>query len=278
MRPSRSSGLGVFVHRLLKLFATFVVAAFALVAAPASAQLAIDRLWVDFEPGDPKRADIVIRNESQDRYYISVSPVEIAAAGEDSEARSQISDPEQLGLLVSPNRLIVEPGGLRSIRLVSLNGALEKDRVYRVKVSPQVGEIETADPGAGNRGVSVKLLTAYDLLVTARPPKPVAKIITRRDGNTLTIVNEGNTNTLLFEGRACPAGAKPYDAAVASAPTTASSDNATPAAPVSVCADIGARRMYAGNQWVVELPTGTERIFFKERVLASADPREIEFR
>lgn len=243
----------------------FVACAFG--AAPASAQLAIDRLWVDFEPGTPKRADIVIRNESQDRYYITVSPVEITAPGDEAEARSQISDPEQLGLLVSPNRLIVEPGGLRSIRLVSLNGDLEKDRVYRVKVSPQVGAIEAADPGEGNRGVSVKLLTAYDLLVTARPAKPAAKISTQRHGNILTIVNGGDTNTLLFEGRACPAGVKPYNAAGAAGEPAAA----------SVCADIGARRLYAGNEWVVELPAGTERIFFKERVLASADPREVEF-
>lgn len=268
------------MHPFSKFLAASAVVACAFLAAPASAQLAIDRLWVDFEPGDPKRADIVIRNESQDRYYITVSPVEITTAGEAAEARSQISDPEQLGLLVSPNRLIVEPGGLRSIRLVSLNGELDKDRVYRVKVSPQVGDIETADPGEGNRGVSVKLLTAYDLLVTARPSKPMAMITTKREGDTLTLANDGNTNTLLFEGRACPAGAKPYSTAgvtALSAPANATPESAAAPTP-SECADIGARRMYVGNQWVVELPAGTERVFFKERVLASADPREVEFR
>lgn len=254
--------------RAATLFIASIVVACVVDATPASAQLAIDRLWVDFEPGTPKRADIVIRNESQDRYYITVAPVEISAPGGDGEQREQIADPEALGLLVSPNRLIVEPGGLRSIRLVSLNEALEKDRVYRVKVSPQVGEIESDNPGADARGVSVKLLTAYDLLVTARPAKPLAKLVTTRDGNSLTIANDGNTNTLLFEGWACPAGAKP----------PAPDASGTQVAVAGGCAEVGARRIYPGNRWTLALPENTERVLFKERTLASADPRDVEFR
>ncbi|MHA3840734.1 fimbrial biogenesis chaperone [Sphingomonas aestuarii] len=247
---------------------TIVTCAFA--ATPASAQLAIDRLWVDFEPGAAKRADIVIRNESQDRYYITVAPVEISTPGAEVEQREQIADPEALGLLVSPNRLIVEPGGMRSIRLVSLNEKLAKDRIYRVRVSPEVGAIETADPGAEARGVSVKLLTAYDLLVTARPEKGVSKLATRRDADGFTITNEGNTNTLLFEGWACPAGARPRS------PDEQAGSAAS--ATASACTEIGARRLYAGNSWTFALPQGTERIVFKERNLASAEPREVEFR
>lgn len=253
--------------RVVTLFAASAVVACAFGAAPASAQLAIDRLWVDFEPGAAKRADIVIRNESQDRYYITVAPVEISTPGAEIEQREQIADPEALGLLVSPNRLIIEPGGLRSIRLVSLNDALEKDRVYRVKVSPQVGEIEAGDLGADARGVSVKLLTAYDLLVTARPAKPVAKLVTTRDANGLTIANEGNTNTLLFEGWACPVGAKP--------PT---GEAAVTQATTGGCTELGAKRLYPSNRWTLALPAGTERVLFKERALASSDPRDIEFR
>lgn len=254
--------------RAATLFIASIFVACAFGAAPASAQLAIDRLWVDFEPGTPKRADIVIRNESQDRYYITVAPVEISGPGAEDEQREQIADPEALGLLVSPNRLIVEPGGMRSIRLVSLNETLENDRVYRVKISPQVGEIEAGNPGADARGVSVKLLTAYDLLVTARPAKPLAKLVTVRDAKGLTIANEGNTNTLLFDGWACPAGAKPP---VADA-------NGAQVAVQGGCTEVGARRLYPGNHWALALPEGTERVLFKERTLASADPRDVEFR
>jgi P pilus assembly chaperone PapD len=256
----------------LKLAAAMLAPLFACAVSPAHAQLAIDRLWVDFEPGAPNRADVVIRNESKDRYYITVNPVEITNPGADDESRTQIADPEKLGLLVSPNRLIVEPGGLRSIRVVSLNEGLKADRVYRIKVTPQVGAIDAAPVDGTNRGVSLKLLTAYDLLVTARPAKPSAGITGVRSGDTLTLHNNGNSNALLFEGRACPQGAKPKPADAK--PADGKDEGAAAGA---VCKDLGARRMYAGNSWAVALPAGTAHVYFKQRSSASVDPREVEF-
>lgn len=226
------------------------------VSVPAYAQLAIDRLWVDFEPGAQPRADVVIRNESADRYYISVSPAEVVKPGAEDESRGDESDPEKLGLLVSPNRLVIDPGGMRSIRIVSLNTGLTTDRIYRVKVVPQVGDIQAADPGTGNRGVSVKLLTAYDLLVTARPAKAKVELLGTRTATGLTIRNNGDTNTLLFDGRACKADAKP---------------------DAEGCEDLGARRVYAGNEWVIPLKDPAAKVYFKERRLASSEGKDISF-
>src|SRR5690606_12645272 len=97
------------------------------------------------------------------------------------------------------------------------------------RVTPQVGEIEAEDPGAGNRGMSVKLLTAYDVLVTVRPTKPVSALVATRSAAGLMIRNTGNTNTLVFDGTACTAAAAK--------------------AETEVCEDLGARRMYPGNEW-----------------------------
>lgn len=225
----------------------------ALASSPASAQLAIDRLWVDFEPGMANRSDLVIRNESADRYYITISPVEVTLPGGPEEQRVEKSDPEQLGLLVSPNRLIVDPGGMRAIRVVSLNEAVTADRVYRIRVTPQVGEIQADNPGAGARGMTVKLLTAYDVLVTVRPPKPAAELTASRAGNEVTIRNAGNTNTLLFDGVACSS------------------------SPVESCEDIGARRLYPANEWKITLKDPNAKLRFKERRYASSEPREVAF-
>lgn len=233
---------------------TLLLACFA--PFPAAGQLAIDRLWVDFEPGTANRSDLVIRNESADRYYITVGAVEVVSPGDDDEQRVENSDPEKLGLLVSPNRVVVDPGGMRAIRIVSLNDAVANDRVYRIRVTPQVGEIQADDPGLEARGMTVKLLTAYDVLVTVRPPKPEAGITAIRSGNEITIRNSGNTNTLLFDGTACTP-------AVGGAPET--------------CEDIGARRMYPANEWTITLQDPAARVTFKERRYASSDPRELAF-
>ena len=225
--------------------------------APASAQLAIDRLWIDFEPGAANRSDLVIRNESADRYYITVGPVEVISPGATEEQRIEKSDPEQLGLLVSPNRLVVDPGGMRAIRVVSLNEPVTVDRVYRNRVTPQVGEIQASDPGTGARGMTVKLLTAYDVLVTVRPPKPNAGLSATRAGNEVTIRNAGNTNTLLFDGAACSPGTAPGAA--------------------ETCEDVGARRLYPANEWKITLKDPNAKLRFKERRYASSEPREVAF-
>src|SRR3546814_4284059 len=52
---------------------------------PASANLSISKLWVDFKEGDQERSDLVIRNDSQDRYYVAVTVAEIVDAGTELE-------------------------------------------------------------------------------------------------------------------------------------------------------------------------------------------------
>lgn len=225
---------------------------------PASAQLAVDRLWVDFEPGAVNRADVQIRNESTDRYYISVTSAEIIAPGSPAEKRVENSDPEKLGLLVTPNRLIVDPGGVRSIRIVSLNTDLTKDRVYRIKVSPQIGDLTTADPSKDDRGMSIKLLAAYDLLVTVRPADGKANLVATRTPTMVTITNQGNSNALLFEGAACL-------------------PDKEVGATEAKCEKIGSRRMYPGAVWDIPISHQDVRLKFKERLASSSLPKEVAF-
>jgi P pilus assembly chaperone PapD len=226
------------------------------VGQPVSAQLAIDHLWLDFNDANASRADVVIRNESKDRYYITVSPAEIQQPGADTEKRVEEADPEKLGILVTPNRLILDPNGMRSIRVVSLNTHLDKDRIYRIKISPEIGEIETnTTPGSDNRGIAIKMLAAYDVLVTVRPKDGKAQIDASRTDKELVIRNTGNTNTLLFAGKACP----------------------TKAAAATDCEDIGARRLYAGNSWSIPLKSPDTKVEFKERKSSGSDAKEVSY-
>jgi P pilus assembly chaperone PapD len=223
------------------------------VTAPARAQLAVDRLWVDFEPKSTPRADVVVRNESKDRYYVTVTPAEIVNPGTDKEQRVEQADPEKLGLLVTPNRLILEPGAIRSIRIVSLNANLASDRIYRVKISPEVGDIDA--PAAGqDHALAIKILAAYDILVTARPHDARAKLVTTRGADGITIRNEGNTNMLLFDGQLCP-------------PTVAGKDAA--------CDGVGSRRLYPGASWDLHTKTADESLHAKARSFASIEPKTV---
>lgn len=234
-------------------------------AMPARAQLAVDRLWVDFEPRSTPRADVIVRNESKDRYYITVTPSEIVNPGTDKEQRVEQADPEKLGLLVTPNRLILDPGAIRSIRIVSLNADLKSDRIYRVKISPEVGDIDT--PAAGdNHAVAIKILAAYDVLVTARPRNAKAQLVTTRGTDDLVIRNDGNTNILLFDGQLCPPGADDKAA-----------PDAKPAEGKPACEGVGSHRIYPGASWDLKTQTAADSLHAKARSFASIDPKTVTF-
>ncbi len=258
-----------------------------LLPTAANAQLAIDRLWVDMDDGRAGRADLVVRNESPDVYYVTVTASEIVAPGTAEEERKVLTDPEALGLLVTPNRLVLRPDEMRAIRVVSLNRDLATDRVYRVNVTPQIGELSLADESAENRGIALKLLAAFDVLVTVRPEDSASSLSAQRLGNTMRLSNAGNTNLLLLQGSVCPAsGAALSDETrahyLAQLPVAEESvaEEAAQDGPAQLaidedgCTKIPGRRMYPGNTWDIVAAAG-EYVRFQSRRSASENFREL---
>lgn len=238
-----------------------LAAAYVLCAiAPAHAQLSINKLWVEFERGALPRTDLVIRNDSKDRYYITVKAFEIVEPGTEKEARVELADPEQLGLLVTPNRLVLEPGAARSVRLVSLNHGLTRDRVYRVLVTPQIGSIEgVARPKQDESALAVKLLAAYDVLVLARPEDPQPKIEATRTPGELTLRNVGNSNVLLSDGKVCP------------------SEDARSPGDGDACKTLESVRLYPGNVLKIPLARASDIVTMQERYALKDNGKQIKF-
>ncbi|HEY0628207.1 MAG TPA: fimbria/pilus periplasmic chaperone, partial [Sphingomicrobium sp.] len=156
-----------------------------LAAPPASAELAVSQLIVEFKGPGPKTADIEIFNNGDERSYAVVEPRELLNPGTPHEERISVPDPARLGLIASPARFILEPGQRRTLRIASLGPAAERERVYRVTVKPVSGDV-TGD------GSGLKLLVGYDLLVLVRPPVIRNAVKSEREGSQLTITNSGN--------------------------------------------------------------------------------------
>lgn len=205
--------------------AMLAVAVLALSWAPAHADMAISNAYVEFRAGAAQRDDIEVRNEGGETMYIMVDVEEVLEPGTDREHRVSSPDPEALGLLVSPRRLVVEPGSRRVVRLSLIAPPIERDRIWRVTFRPVVGELKAET-------TAIRVLIAYGALVVARPSSPVAEIVAERAGSRLTLVNRGRSNALLYDGRQCDAGG-------------------------DRCVDLPTRRLYAGNIWEVELPYDT---------------------
>jgi P pilus assembly chaperone PapD len=182
----------------------------------------LSQVIVDLVPGKPPREDIEVWNDSEERIYVQAEPFEIRAPGTPEEQRVPAVDPELSGILVSPQRLVLEPGERRLVRIAAVGGPSPTDRIYRVAIRPVAGPI------AAERS-ALKVLVGYDTLVLVRPARTESNLEVTRTGRKLLLHNAGNTAEELFEGRQCDSDGKE-------------------------CRALPAKRLYAGATWEQELP------------------------
>ncbi|WP_114227519.1 MULTISPECIES: fimbrial biogenesis chaperone [Sphingomonas] len=210
-----------------RLCVSAALAGAALFAVPqaASADIVLSQLVLDLAPGKPARGDIEIWNNDKERAYVVVEPYEVLNPGAATMQRHADPDPEKLGLLVTPARMILEPGQRKLLRIAAIGALPARERVYRVTVKPTVGTVQSNVTG-------LKLLIGYDVLVLLRPAAPaVTKLSGRRSGDKLTIRNDGTASVELAAGKACVA--------------------------KNVCKELPGKRLYAGAEWTVDAPAGT---------------------
>ena len=192
-------------------------------SVPASADLVLSELIVDLQPGRQVRDDLEIWNNSPERSYVSIEPREILNPSLPSESVRKDPDPQKLGLLVSPARMILEPGQRKLVRVASLSADLTREHIYRVTVKPVVGGIKSDDTG-------LKVVIGYDVLVLVRPAEAMPHVTGVRKGRALTFSNSGNVSVELVDGQQCK---------------TLHKD----------CTQLAGKRLYPGGSWTVQLPS-----------------------
>lgn len=187
-------------------------------APPARAGIVLSQAVVDILPSGAIAQDIDIWNDGTEVSYVTIEPAEIVSPGHPGETRTPITDPGVGGLLVTPQRLILQPGEHKLIRIAAIVPRGATDRIYRVAVKPVAGPVSAPV-------TALKLLIGYDVLVIYRPAQPTVKVVGERNGNVLTLRNAGNSNVEVYEGKQCD-----------------------PARP-TVCVTLPAKRLYAGQVW-----------------------------
>ena len=190
--------------------------------APARAELVVSQLIVELKPGSSRVQDVELLNDSPERSYVAVEAREMIEPGTSTERSVAPVDPEKLGVLVSPRRMILEPGQRRTLRIAALGPAISQERVYRVTVKPVVGDV------SGETGL--KLLVGYDLLVLVRPGAIQSSVEAGRRDGKLVITNRGNASVELVDGKQCD------------------SDGRN-------CRDLPGKRLYAGASFEQSLPS-----------------------
>lgn len=200
-------------------------ALFTLTAVPAQAEMVLSQVIVDLQPGKSSHDDIEVWNDGPERMYVVADPSQIQSPGTPAERRVTVADPAISGLLVTPQRMVLEPGQRRIIRLAALLPRDMTERVYRVIVKPVAGPV-TAETTA------LKVLLGYDVLVLLRPQRIAGEVTGTRSGRKLTFRNNSNTAQEIYDGHQCDAAGKN-------------------------CKTLPATRLYAGAQWAVDLTYDT---------------------
>jgi P pilus assembly chaperone PapD len=189
-------------------------------AVPATADITLSQLVVELQPGKHDRQDVDVANGGSEPAYVEVAPREIVAPGTTAETPRQDPDPEKLGLLVSPARMILAPGQHRLIRIATLLADTDRERVYRVTVKPVVGKVSSTQSG-------LKLLLGYDMLVLVRPAVASVAVTAARSGKALTFRNDGNVSVELIDGQQCDSAGH--------------------------CSALANKRLYSGASWTEQL-------------------------
>jgi P pilus assembly chaperone PapD len=199
---------------------TYPMFGFVLLLQPISAahaDIVLSQLIIDLQPGEHSRDDIEIWNKGTERAYVALEPREVINAGLANERRREEPDPEKLGLLVSPARMILEAGQRKLARIADISSSSDRERVYRVTVKPVAGPLESTDS-------ALKIMIGYDVLVLVRPTDVRPGLSGHRSGSSLVFRNDGNASVELIDGRQCDTAAVH-------------------------CTDLPGKRLYAGAQW-----------------------------
>ncbi|MCP4702155.1 MAG: hypothetical protein GY862_35635 [Gammaproteobacteria bacterium] len=195
----------------------------------ARAQMLISNPIVHFDPGRPSSQDVEVINTGRETLYAQVSVFKVPHPEISSKQREALTDPRSAGLLVSPKRMMIPAGRKKLLRLMVRLPATDKDLVYRVRVEPKIGGMKGGKGQKQAKQIGVKILVGYEMLVIVRPQDAKPDVRVEREGRRLKFSNQGNTSLLIRKLLQC------------------SEDG-------SDCAELTGWRLYAGEQWEVELP------------------------
>jgi len=198
-----------------------------------AAGIILDRSIIDFVSTEPPRHDVTVINQGDDIAYVKVEVLEVLNPGTDKEERNIVTNPEQIQFVASPSKLAIPSGGRKQVRLVNLAPPGE-ERIFRVNFTPVLPPLEEKTDGLG-----VKFVVAYQVLALIHPAQPTENLVVKRDPDSISFDNQGNTYALISNVRQCnKEGGNCQD-------------------------DLGSKRLYVGNKMMVPLPYTDTPVTYK---------------
>lgn len=208
--------------RKLTLFSIIFMSGFPTLAF---AEFAMSEMVIDFAEDSARQHDIEIISQDKETQYIATETYVVDKPSAPDEMRTQIANPQESGLVITPKKMVLPPGARKMMRFLLLQGVPEQEKIYRIVVKPVIQGVDSDK----QQKMALKILVGYEALVIVRPKDSRVELTATRKGNSITITNAGNTNANLQSGIQCNA---------------VGGD----------CQELGVARIYAGESWTTNLP------------------------
>jgi hypothetical protein len=182
----------------ITLFSTLSVLSLSLQAN----EIGLDQSVVMFEKNMQKKVLINITNHSKNSpAYVKAVVKEVIDPQRGTKSKLvEFQNPKDAGLFVTPNKQIIHDYKDKgSLSIINVNQSLDKERVYRVDVTPVISGKEKGDV----KGQRIKVILGYDVLVYVQPNNPVMSFDHTYHENKLFIENTGNAHFELIDGEEC---------------------------------------------------------------------------
>lgn len=170
----------------------------------ASAGIAVVPTILIFAPNQLKHDFTVSNADTAKIAYVAIQVERVENFGTPQEKAVPIDNPQKSGILVSPTKLALPPGGSRLVRVNLTQPLGEQEQRYLLHVTPKEGELIMANSPSDNTiRTGLHVIIAYDVQVLVPPMRPNTKLSLTRNGQQITARNQGNTIISLFNGKQC---------------------------------------------------------------------------
>lgn len=196
-----------------------------------ASQIYVDNTIINIKSKEEAKTVSIKKINNQKNVYVSTFLREIKNPNEKSEyclsfAESKkckrVDNVEDLGLITTPNKLVLGDKSFKKIRIYNLNENLSSEKVYRLEILP----VNNKKLESKNNHLALKIQMGYEVLIIVEPEKLKYSFNYKLEGNKLKINNSGNVNILFFEGKECNK---------------------------EICRDLEVKRIYAGGHYNYDL-------------------------
>ncbi|MDE0724782.1 MAG: hypothetical protein OSB62_08830 [Alphaproteobacteria bacterium] len=160
----------------------------------AFAQVTISDSIIHFEKGQ-KYQTLYVRNLSHYKTFtVNTVALEVISPGDPKTELKPVTD-----LFAAPSRFIIQPRSEIPLKIFyNRDDAIDSQKVYKLRFIPQM---EALKPEGNSQLITV--ITGVGALIFVEPDDKKPKISWEREGNVITLLNEGNVNVEVLRKDIC---------------------------------------------------------------------------